>query len=72
MSEKRQKIQLELAFATEGNGEALSRVAEGAETFAAACEPESPESTERLMEEVCERENLRKAGNLEKLLMGRP
>ena len=50
MSEKRQKIQLELAFATEGKGEARSRVAEGTETFAAACEPESPESTERLME----------------------
>jgi RNA-directed DNA polymerase len=61
MSEKRQKTQLELAFATEGKGEALSRVAEGTETFAAACEPESLESTERLMEEVCERENLKKA-----------
>lgn len=61
MSEKRQKTQLELAFATEGKGEARSRVAKGTETFAAACEPESPESTERLMEEVCERENLKKA-----------
>ncbi len=27
----------------------------------AAREPESPESTERLMEEVCERKNLKKA-----------
>jgi RNA-directed DNA polymerase len=61
MSEKRQKTQLELAFATEGKGEAPSPVVEGAETFAAACEPGSPESTERLMEEVCERENLKKA-----------
>ena len=61
MSEKRQKVQLELAFAAEGKGEAPSPVVEGTETFAAACEPESPESTERLMEEVCERENLKKA-----------
>ena len=61
MSEKRQNIQLELAFMAEGKGEALNRVVEGTETFAAACEPESPESTERLMEEICERENLKKA-----------
>jgi RNA-directed DNA polymerase len=61
MSEKRQNIQLELAFTAQGKGEAPNRVVEGTETFAAACEPESPESTERLMEEVCERENLKKA-----------
>jgi len=61
MSEKRQKIQLELAFAAEGKGEAPSPVVEGAKTFAAACEPESPESTEWLMEGVCERGNLKKA-----------
>ena len=61
MSEKRQKTQLELAFAMEGKGEARSRVAEGTETFAAVCDPESLESTERLMEEVFERENLKRA-----------
>ena len=61
MSEGRQKIQLELAFAAEGKGEALSPVVEGTETPVAAREPESPESTEQLMEEVCERGNLKKA-----------
>ena len=43
MGEKRQKNQLELAFAAEGRGEAPRAVGEGTETFAAACEPESPE-----------------------------
>jgi len=52
---------MELAFAAEGKGEAPSPVVEGTETPVAACEPESPESTEWLMEEVCERENLKKA-----------
>ena len=61
MSEKRQKTQLELAFAVEGKGEAPSPVAEGTETPVAARELESPESTKQLMEEVCERENLKKA-----------
>ena len=61
MSEGRQKIQLELAFAAEGKGEALSPAVEGTETPVAAREPESPESTEHLMEEVCERGNLKKA-----------
>ena len=61
MSEKRQKIQLELAFAAEGKGEAPSPVVEGTEALAAAREPESPESTEQLMEDVWERENLKKA-----------
>lgn len=61
MSEERQKIQLELAFAAVGKGEAPSPVGEGTETSVAAREPESPESTEQLMEEVCERENLKKA-----------
>jgi RNA-directed DNA polymerase len=61
MSEGRQKIQLELAFMAGGKGEAPNPVVEGTETPVAAREPESPESTEQLMEEVVERENLTKA-----------
>ncbi len=61
MSVKRQKSQLELAFMTEGRGEAPSAVTEGTEALVAKLESEGRESTERLMEEVCERENLRKA-----------
>ncbi len=61
MSEKRQKIQLELAFAAEGRGEVSSPGVEGTEAPMAARDLESPESTEQRMEEVCERENLKKA-----------
>jgi RNA-directed DNA polymerase len=61
MNGKRQNIQLELAFAVEGRGEAPSPVAEGIDALTAAREPKSPESTEWLMEEICERENLKKA-----------
>jgi|GEM_PF-3800226 len=58
---KRLKIQGVLAFKPEPEGEAPRREAEGAEPFAAGSEAESPASTERLMKEVAEAENLRKA-----------
>jgi RNA-directed DNA polymerase len=58
---KRQKIQGVLAFEPALEGEAPRRVDEGAEPFVAGSEPESPANTERLMEEVAEAENLRKA-----------
>lgn len=61
MSGKRQKNQMELAFMTEGRGEAPSAVEEGTEALVAKFETEGRESTERLMEEVCEQENLKKA-----------
>jgi RNA-directed DNA polymerase len=60
MNGKQQKTQLELAFTTEGKGEALGSVKEGTEPFTAKSAPERP-ATEWLMEEVCERENINKA-----------
>ncbi len=50
-------MQMELAFDVEQRSEALKTPAEGIETSAAKHGIESPADTERLMEEVCEREN---------------
>jgi RNA-directed DNA polymerase len=61
VGDKRRNIQLELAFMTECRGEAPRAVSEGTESRAVKHATESPASTERLMEEVCQRENLRKA-----------
>ena len=62
MCVKRQKNQqLELAFPTGPRGEALEPVVEGDETPVAERTPERPAETEQMMEEVCERENLKKA-----------
>jgi RNA-directed DNA polymerase len=61
MSEKRQKIQLELAFADEGRSEAPKASWEGTETLAAKRGTESPAVNERWMERVCERENCKRA-----------
>jgi len=58
---KRRKNQLELAFGGEGRGEASFISNRGTEPLAAGRGTESPESTERLMEEVLEGENLKKA-----------
>ena len=60
MSSKRQKTQskqLHLAFTDEGRGEALDFAREGTELLVAQRHSESPASEERLMEEVCDREN---------------
>jgi len=60
MSDKRQKNQPEqlgLAFPTADRGEAPKAVGQGTETLTAKRAHESPADTERLMEEVCEREN---------------
>jgi RNA-directed DNA polymerase len=57
---KRQKNQLELAFADETRSEAPTSD-ERAELRVADQEPESEGTAERLMEEICEPENLRKA-----------
>ena len=59
MSDKRQKNQLELAFPTESRGEASRTVRAGTESLAAKGIADRPAS--RLMEEVCKRENLKKA-----------
>lgn len=64
MSVKRQKTrpeQLGLAFPTAGRGEAPSAAGQGTETPAAKRTHENPADTERLVEEVCERENCQQA-----------
>jgi RNA-directed DNA polymerase len=60
-SDKRQNIQLELDFSSSLAGEACEAGREGIESLSAARDTESPASTNRLMEEVCERENLKEA-----------
>ncbi len=60
MSVLRQKTrpeQLGLAFPTASRGEALKAVEQGSETLTVKRVHENPADTERLMEEVCEREN---------------
>lgn len=61
MDTKRQKIQLELAFMTEGRGEAPKAAGKGTEVSMAKRSPEYPALPALLMEEICQRENLRKA-----------
>ncbi len=61
MSRKRQKNQVELAFMADGWDEFPDAAFGGTELLAAKRDPESPASTEKLMEEVCQRENLWKA-----------
>ena len=61
MNGRRQKIHCSVALEAAGEGEALSGGYPRAEPFAANPTPESPASTEQLMEEVCSRENLEAA-----------
>ncbi len=61
MSDKRQKIQLMLAFTDESRSEAPRVSAEGTETVVAKRGTESLAMGEQLMEEVCERENCKQA-----------
>ena len=61
MSDKRQKNQLVLALQGESRSEASTASEEGTESLAAKCRSESPAIGERLMEEVCERENCKQA-----------
>lgn len=61
MVAEQQKIQLELAFGNGEEGEALGGDAGGTEAILAKSRTESSASTTALMEEVCERENLKKA-----------
>jgi RNA-directed DNA polymerase len=60
-SDKRQNIQLELDFSSSRAGEACEAGREEIESLSTAHDTESPASTNRLMEEVCERENLKEA-----------
>jgi len=61
MDDKRQKNQLVLAFMEESRGEAPMPSQEGTESSAAEHGAKSPAITEQLMEEVCERENCKRA-----------
>src|SRR5919201_1410746 len=60
-SDKRQNIQLELDFSFTRSGEACGTGREEIESLSTAPDTESPASPNRLMEEVCERENLKEA-----------
>ena len=61
MSEERPKNQEQLAFPFAGGSEAPSGEREGGEALRARGEAEDPAGNQRVMEEVCERENRRAA-----------
>jgi RNA-directed DNA polymerase len=60
-SDTRQNVQLTLDFRSTPTGEAQKVQTEAVEARQAVHATESPASTNRLMEEVCERENLKEA-----------
>src|SRR6267378_8190217 len=60
-SDMQQNIQTELNFSSTPTGEAREAGREETELLPATNEPESPARTNRWMEEVCERENLKEA-----------
>src|SRR5260370_36999582 len=60
-SAKRQNGQGELDFSSSPGGEASEARREETESPSTMHAPESPASTNRLMEEICERENLKQA-----------
>jgi RNA-directed DNA polymerase len=72
MSDRRQKNQLVLAFPAESRSEAPMAVGEGTESLTAKRTAKSPAITERLMEEVCERENCKQALRRVKANKGSP
>jgi RNA-directed DNA polymerase len=60
-SELRQNIQTELNFSSTQAGEAREAQREETGSLSTVSDPASPASTNRLMEEACERENLKEA-----------
>jgi hypothetical protein len=60
-SDKRQNVQGELDFSSPPAGEAREAKRDETESPSAMHGPESPASTNRLIEEICERENLKQA-----------
>ena len=60
-NDRRQNIQMELDFSSERAGETCGAGREETESLQAVTASESPAGTNRLMEEVCERENLKAA-----------
>src|SRR6202165_1535787 len=59
--DKQQNIQMELDFSSALTGEARKAEREETESSGVTCGTENPASTNRLMEAVCERENLKAA-----------
>src|SRR5260370_11119608 len=70
--EKQQNIQIELDFSSALTGEAREAGREGPESSGVTNGTESPARTNRLMEEVCERENLKAALRKVKANQGSP
>ena len=70
--DKQQNIQMQLDFSSALTGEAREAGREETESSGATNGPESPASTNRLMEEVCERENLKEALRQVKANKGSP
>src|SRR5256886_1497865 len=60
-SDRQQNVQGELDFSSSPAGEARETGREETESSPGVQEPENPASTNQLMEEVCERENLKEA-----------
>jgi RNA-directed DNA polymerase len=60
-SERQQNIQTELNLSSTSAGEAREAGREETESLPTARGPESPAGTNRMMEEICERENLKEA-----------
>src|SRR6266508_3324037 len=70
--DKQQNIQLDLDFSSALTGEAREAGREETESSGATSGTENPASTNRLMEEVCERENLKAALRQVKANKGSP
>jgi hypothetical protein len=70
--DKQQNIQMQLDFSLALTGEAREAGREGTEASGAMNGTENPASTNRLMEEVCERENLKAALQRVKANQGSP
>src|ERR1700732_338841 len=70
--DKQQNIQIQLDFSSALTGEAREAGREGTESSGAMNGTESPASTNRLMEAVCERENLKAALKQVKANKGSP
>jgi len=70
--DKQQNIQMQLDFSSEPTGEARETGREETESPGVTNGPESPARTNRLMEEVCERENLKAALKQVKANQGSP
>jgi RNA-directed DNA polymerase len=70
--DQQQNIQIKRDFSSALTGAARGAAGEETESSGATSEPESPAKTDRLMEEVCERENLKEALRQVKANKGSP